>query len=516
MVLTRTGRSLGTATLPISLGLLSAAFGCLVLASMGPLWLVLIMGAIAVGVGGFLARDLALYWTILFVLAIPFRMGKMFFAEPAEILAFIEEFGKPQGALPVPQLLLADIPFLVMLTVFLLRFVRERDRFRMSPATPLVLGLVAWAGLSIINGTVKMLGIMEFARQLEYALIFVVVAQLVRERRYLWPIVGAVAVSLTIQSIYTLFQYQFDITTLLFGADATTVSNTMVTGEDTMMVAESGSWAGKRRGSGTVGHANLTAHYFEMWTPLVFAFAIVTRHRTAKFLLMATVIVAAGGLFLTFSRGGAAALGIGVIAVILLLKRGGYISHGATKGILGLAFAGCVVAAPVVFWYMTTRPEMYKDRFDLLHVGVGMVADRPILGVGVNHYKMNFVSYRNDPKLEPHPMHNYYLLLAAERGIPGVLFFVVLLIVLMRIGWLYSKSSDPVVAATAAGVFGMLAAVAIHMNFDAFNDDPGQRGFWFLAGILVAVTSLRENAPDATESRTWDSVDRRALSAAPP
>ena len=68
----------------------------------------------------------------------------------------------------------------------------------------------------------------------------------------------------------------------------------------------------------------------------------------------------------------------------------------------------------------------------------------------------------------------------------------------MRIGWLYSKSSDPVVAATAAGVFGMLAAVAIHMNFDAFNDDPGQRGFWFLAGIFVAVTSLRENAPDAT------------------
>jgi O-antigen ligase len=88
-------------------------------------------------------------------------------------------------------------------------------------------------------------------------------------------------------------------------------------------------------------------------------------------------------------------------------------------------------------------------------------------------------------------VHNHYLLVAAQMGIPALLFWCYLLYRMARQAWPVSRWGDP--GAMALGI-GLGCAVISQMLFLASdNYDADIRVFllWLTVGLLQALTRLR-------------------------
>jgi len=64
-------------------------------------------------------------------------------------------------------------------------------------------------------------------------------------------------------------------------------------------------------------------------------------------------------------------------------------------------------------------------RLKLWQAGLRMIADRPLVGVGVGRFKMNAPRYGadDDPELV-HIAHNTYISVGAEMGLPGLVLYL--------------------------------------------------------------------------------------------
>jgi O-antigen ligase len=125
-----------------------------------------------------------------------------------------------------------------------------------------------------------------------------------------------------------------------------------------------------------------------------------------------------------------------------------------------------------------------RDRVAMLREGAHMVAAHPLVGVGPNMIQVVYDEYR-DPeavqKVNPH-LHNVPVQIAAERGLPALIAWLVFVVVLARDLWRRFRSAENrVVAATAlAALAGMLAAGLLEYNF-------GDSEFLMLFLILITL-----------------------------
>jgi len=148
-----------------------------------------------------------------------------------------------------------------------------------------------------------------------------------------------------------------------------------------------------------------------------------------------------------FSRVADVAVAIaGIVAVSLTLTRNAYLGLGA--GLLalfslsrprlavlvpigGVAF---LMLMPVGVWERALssfdpNDETVKDRFVMWRAGAGMIADRPLFGVGPARVKALYPVYRREGFVDPHPghLHNNLVMIAAETGIPSLLAYLAFL-----------------------------------------------------------------------------------------
>jgi O-antigen ligase len=125
-----------------------------------------------------------------------------------------------------------------------------------------------------------------------------------------------------------------------------------------------------------------------------------------------------------------------------------------------------------------------RDRVAMLREGAHMVSAHPLVGVGPNMVEVLYEQYR-DPgavqKVNPH-LHNVPMQIAAERGIPALIAWLVFLVVLTRDLWRRFRSGENrvVAAAALAALAGMLAAGLLEYNF-------GDSEFLMLFLILITL-----------------------------
>jgi O-antigen ligase len=140
-----------------------------------------------------------------------------------------------------------------------------------------------------------------------------------------------------------------------------------------------------------------------------------------------------------------------LVALALTLSRGGYISL-----MVAIAFVWYRVARerrflpviamiailglllpflPEAFWQraesilpsVTEQRETFGKRLDLWELGLDMVRDRPILGVGVGNFTSVYEKYARGGMLATRlTAHNAYIAVAAEVGLIGLVLFLVL------------------------------------------------------------------------------------------
>src|SRR5882762_1183319 len=140
-------------------------------------------------------------------------------------------------------------------------------------------------------------------------------------------------------------------------------------------------------------------------------------------------------IILTQSRGGFLGLAVVVVPSAVGLAR----RRPRTVFALAAVLAAGLFAAPASFWQRmeglskATSAETVgdmdaegsaKQRFAVLETATRIIADHPVLGVGLGGYARANAEY--SPALGPRDTHNTYVNVAAETGIPGLLIFLVL------------------------------------------------------------------------------------------
>ena len=98
-------------------------------------------------------------------------------------------------------------------------------------------------------------------------------------------------------------------------------------------------------------------------------------------------------------------------------------------------------------------------------------------------------------------VHNHYLLLAAELGIPTAVFFLLLLASFLRLPWSVPSWHDPALYALAIGLIGSVLAQLLFLNSDNYYADIRIYMLWLMLGCLRGVCRMaRQSARDTPAS----------------
>ena len=116
-----------------------------------------------------------------------------------------------------------------------------------------------------------------------------------------------------------------------------------------------------------------------------------------------------------------------------------------------------------------------------------MIADNPLLGVGLGAYGTAFSIYtQTNGTLRVPQAHNDYLQVVADGGLAGGLIAIWLLVAIFRSIWRGIGHSDPLMAGLALGCGGGIVALLVHSLID-FNLQLPSNALLFL--LLTAVVS---------------------------
>lgn len=263
-------------------------------------------------------------------------------------------------------------------------------------------------------------------------------------------------------------------------------------------------------------------------TPILFAFFTNAKKRNLRLFTGSAIIIVLIALAFSYARGAWLALIVGVLVYWLIKKR-----------LLFYAFITAIIFLLVsVFWlkendrylrysndFKTTifhkdfaehLVATYKlkdvstaERFYRWVAGVRMIKDNWITGYGPNTFYDNYKGYAvpafktwvSDNK-DHSTVHNYFLLIAIEQGIPGLLFFIVLLgAMLYYAQYLYHRVKDFFYKTTAITI-GVIVTMIIVVNFlsDLIETDKiGSLFFLCIATLIVTDVNTRrslDSSPD--------------------
>jgi len=264
---------------------------------------------------------------------------------------------------------------------------------------------------------------------------------------------------------------------------------------------------------GAFDHPNALADYLTLLLPPALALVLMSRKRLPRNVWRNAACVgvaAAALLLLTLSRGGWAAglLGGGVVSVVFLRKR--IIGSGHVLAFAGVVFAG-LLAVVAIFPQVVlrlTEPDARstESRIVLSDQALTIIKAHPLIGVGYGGY--NRAALENTPpsfalisedyqkQLLKLVVHNHYLLLASELGLPAMCYWIYLIVRFVRQAWPLSRWQDPGMFALAVGLAAALVSQMLFLASDNYYADIRVYLLWLTAGILQALTlqtPLRES-----------------------
>ncbi len=144
-----------------------------------------------------------------------------------------------------------------------------------------------------------------------------------------------------------------------------------------------------------------------------------------------------------------------------------------------------------------------KERVLLWGAGLKIVADNPVTGVGQNSFPLAYPDYRSPEVKEPNisHLHNNFLEIAAERGLPGLAAWMSVWMVAiwqLIITWLKSKNSDDETkTGLAVGIAGIAAFLSAGMFEYNFGDSEIQMLYYLILSIGMAAV-YRSSAGNIT------------------
>jgi O-antigen ligase len=270
---------------------------------------------------------------------------------------------------------------------------------------------------------------------------------------------------------------------------------------------------------GAFDHPNALADYLTLLLVPALAFVLMGPSRVSRtswYAALATLGVAGLMLLLTLSRGAWAAAALGCAALAWVFWRHRFI--GSTH-LLGAALAGVVALSALVsaypqVIYRLTEPDdrSTESRVMLNDQAMAIIEENPVTGAGFGAYNRaahethgplwGTISPDYQEMLLKLVVHNHYLLVAAQMGIPALLFWCYLLYRLARQAWPVSRWRDPGTTALGVGLGCAMVSQMLFLASDNYDADIRVFLLWLTAGLLQALTKLRPDTPVTEGVRT--------------
>jgi O-antigen ligase len=367
-------------------------------------------------------------------------------------------------SIPLPLLL----AFLLLLHQLFLG-AGDRSKFLWGfPTTTWALIWIAVTAISALLSSVRLFGIYSLVELLQFYLIFLVTVNALRTQEDL---------QLALKTLLAVLAFQCCV---FFLQTALGFSFTP-TGQISKV--------GLRAATGTTGV--VPSGFATFVEPLIFiALALVqtTKRghlgRWTGFLAFAG-IVAVG---LTLNRSSWFGLLIGLVTLELLLRRVN-LSGRPLK-----VFVGLIIAAVIVYPFFELRLSVANDdlriRLNLIPPAIRIIEDNPIIGVGPGAYGFVVRNYLEDFDGWLYIVHNEYLLIWAERGIVGLLAWLLWFGSGIRQASLAGRTAPQPFQAFAIGAHTGFIVLLWEWVLNMYEPFSATAIIWFLFGMLVATNRL--------------------------
>lgn len=384
-------------------------------------------------------------------------------------------------------------PLVMLYIIWAFRTITRKNYFPISTVAlwPFA-GLFAMAAISTLVHN-RLFGIFDLFELVISFLLFIYAASEIREKRLRMVIIMLVTITL-IESIIAIAQNVTGSTLGLeiFGA------REYIKGFVGLITVT--------RVTGTFGHPSNLAEFFDLTLPLTVSMLFYPMKRSYKLLLMATVVIGFVGLGMTYSRGGiiASVLFSGTILMIHFCKRMGLARGIFTSVALGVIFSLLVLTIPnpIQKGLFRTEYETAYGRIPLMDVAFKMIRANPFFGVGLNNYVPVAVDYDFTPQqlttAWDTAVHNVYLFVAGEIGIPGLIFFLAVVVSVFMASLPALRSPDPLILCAGLGFIGGIAAHLFHWFTDLAPWTTAWM-FWLYMGLAVATGRLAKGLGPGTE-----------------
>jgi putative inorganic carbon (HCO3(-)) transporter len=248
--------------------------------------------------------------------------------------------------------------------------------------------------------------------------------------------------------------------------------------------------------------------------------AVEARSRRAQLTLYLAVLLSVAAVMTTLSRGGLVALGILVLAVVLLPARALFRSP-RQKAVMLAALLACTaiafsatssVFAPRLHQIFTQSGQTGSGRLNLWSAALTSIHERPVLGLGFGAFPGSSIELLNRTpgvdyvNWQPPPngdfAHSAYLETLAELGLPGLILFAGVLLStgahLVRCGRRARRAGNAFLArASNALVLSLVAWAASAI----FLSEETARPLWVVIGLSLAVGGLAPSASEAASRR---------------
>lgn len=350
----------------------------------------------------------------------------------------------------------------------------ERVRIEIDRSIFVVFCLyMGFAGLSALLGADKNLGLFQWIAYGQSFTAAVLLANYLMNAERLRIFLAGLLLALCLQSGVTILQTERPGALPLQFLGASDQAAEDVTDDPVLPEVDIGTTTVggeiQQRPSGLLIHPNVLGFYLVLMIPVAFGVWLGFDNIGLRALALASTGLSVVALYLSLSRAGWAGAAFAAFVAMCALEPWRLRLRRSQKLILGImimAFGvGVVVGAGRVYTRVVeTADEAIEFRQNLANTALGMMADHPLFGVGLNSFIETSDSYdvSGEGRLKKFPVHNVFLLEASEIGIPGGIAFLIL--VLTMVWRTMSKARG--CPAHGMRIFAVLSA-------------SGIAGFWF-------------------------------------
>lgn len=380
-----------------------------------------------------------------------------------------------------------------VIVAYMMGALKSRENGSASPFTLAFLSFFLFASISAVVAPVSTEAVMVLIRFAGYFLLVFVTGRSVKSKSELDKIIVLMVFAGVVSAVYGIYQY------------AQPGENTFY---DYSMKAAGGSNA--VRVSSTFGNPNFYAEYLVLLIPIAVALFLTSRNPLRKTLAGAAVVLFTGNLILTYTRGSWLAVG-GGMALMSVIASAWFIWVYLISFGLSILFNPGIAARVISISDIAEGTAAFRIR--LWNIAMGIIRDHPLVGVGIGNFYEAFTGYVfKQPELSvgwvTYGAHNSYLTVWAETGIFGIVSFIAVILVSLKLGIYLTnvKRGDRYMFWFSLAFLSSITGFALNgLTSNNFHHPQAAVFFWLLLGLQFSLYNLQAETVSLGESHIFKS-----------